>query len=502
MTTAKYQITDFTTDDPATLKAKLDGNAAVVARIAAAYQCYANETPNMTVKVAAGSLDINGSLVENAIQTSGTITAPVTHPRIDRVVIDQITGVASIVTGAEAASPSAPAIAAGKRYCAQVALAVGQTSITNSNITDERGSNAALHVNGLDEDTTPDIAADYAMVWSASQSKHIKVLLNKVGSSTDTVARDQIALTNLRLMLNTAITTGALVQGKQWELATDEWGATSTNETYTAPGSLGYYTNPETYSSDVCSGGTAISGGDSGTNYASLAFNNIGSNSGTNQWVASQTGAGANGVAYIGYDFGSGITKTIRRIKFDFFNNGTNYGCTSFKVQYSDNGSSWSDAQTISPTNTDGWQTFDFGANGAHRYWRLLCNATPVNSYLEIDEIEMIELIAAPNITLLPPAAVSVGAAPVYMDCIFLYKDDSGSAVLGTDLTVELTGDGGTDWAAATLTTLASYDGTYSLVKARADISGATTTGTSLSARIKTLNGKTQRIAAPAIYAE
>jgi hypothetical protein len=138
MGTAQFQVTNFTVDDAATIKAKIDGNFAVAQRISAAYQCYANSPAGMTVKVAAGALLILGGLVENAIQTSGTITAPSVNPRIDRVVIDAITGVASIITGAEAGVPVPPAIPTGKLPCAQISLAISTTAITNILITDER----------------------------------------------------------------------------------------------------------------------------------------------------------------------------------------------------------------------------------------------------------------------------------------------------------------------------------------------------------------------------
>lgn len=138
MSTAKYQITNFTVDDPATLKAKLDGNSAVLARTGGAYQCHAADAPDMTVKVAAGGQLVAGALVENALQTSGAIVAPVANPRIDRVVIDQSTGVASIVAGAEAAIPAAPAIPEGKWPCARFQLATATVAITNNMIVDER----------------------------------------------------------------------------------------------------------------------------------------------------------------------------------------------------------------------------------------------------------------------------------------------------------------------------------------------------------------------------
>ncbi len=71
-------------------------------------------------------------------QVTGTITAPVTNPRIDRVVCDQTTGVISVITGVESTTPSAPAITSGKYPLAQIKLATSTTTITNSIITDER----------------------------------------------------------------------------------------------------------------------------------------------------------------------------------------------------------------------------------------------------------------------------------------------------------------------------------------------------------------------------
>lgn len=138
MGSAQYQVTNFTVDDAATLKAKLDGNSSVLARTGAAFQCYATSPAGMTVKAAAGGLMVNGSSVENGIQTSAAITAPSANPRIDRVVIDAITGLASVIQGVEAVSPVPPPIPAGKLPVAQIALATSTTAITNILISDER----------------------------------------------------------------------------------------------------------------------------------------------------------------------------------------------------------------------------------------------------------------------------------------------------------------------------------------------------------------------------
>lgn len=140
MTTAKFVQPNFTTQDSATYKGSIDASVSVMSRISAMYAPHAADTPNMTIKVDAGSFLYNDAIVSNAQQTTATITAPSSNPRIDLVVIDSYTGVVSVIAGAEGASPSPPALTSGKTPIAQIALIVGQTSILNANITDVRVS--------------------------------------------------------------------------------------------------------------------------------------------------------------------------------------------------------------------------------------------------------------------------------------------------------------------------------------------------------------------------
>ena len=97
----------------------------------------------MTVLVDAGYVLTATGITEVAAASSPTISVAGlagTEVRIDRVVIDLISGALSVVVGTEAdpgpASP--PDIPAGKAPCCQVALVSGQSAITNSDITDER----------------------------------------------------------------------------------------------------------------------------------------------------------------------------------------------------------------------------------------------------------------------------------------------------------------------------------------------------------------------------
>src|SRR5579863_1866233 len=88
-------------------------------------------TPNMTVNVHAGALFSGGGITAIAAQNTPTIVAPVTNPRIDRIVLDPTSGTMSVLTGTEAVTPSPPAITAGQVPICQIALIVGQISITD-----------------------------------------------------------------------------------------------------------------------------------------------------------------------------------------------------------------------------------------------------------------------------------------------------------------------------------------------------------------------------------
>lgn len=138
MTVATFNQNDFTLQDAATYKAALDGNIAVLAKLAASFAPHEQPTPNLTVAVDGGLKFLTGALSLVAAQSTSAITAPASNPRIDRVVIDRTSGAVSVVTGTEAVSPTAPAIPAGKLPICQVLLQTTSTSITNSMITDER----------------------------------------------------------------------------------------------------------------------------------------------------------------------------------------------------------------------------------------------------------------------------------------------------------------------------------------------------------------------------
>ena len=314
------------------------------------------------------------------------------------------------------------------------------------------------------------------------------------GGSADQVARDQIALTNMRLLLNSSVASGALYAGYQWELATDEWAASSSGEAYTA-GSPAYYTG---IVSEYTPTGSTF--GDMTAN-GGLAAAFDGSTSQDSSVCALRASVTS---AYCGKAFSS--AQKISRV--DTYGSNVGYiGGTNASLTITIYGNSSAPANATDGTSI-GSTTFTDGdavqlkqitcdSTTAYQYvWATITTGAAKNLYLA-----EIKYFTTSDVTLIPPASVSVATDPIYMDAYFLWKDDSGSAVIGTDLTVELSRDNGTTYTTATLTNLASYDGTYSIIKARANVS-AQPSGTSMLCRIKMLNSKLQRVAAPALYSE
>jgi hypothetical protein len=290
-------------------------------------------------------------------------------------------------------------------------------------------------------------------------------------SATDQIALDTIAITAARLMYVTSISDGSLGQGYQWELSTDTWGATSTNETFVSA-TPNYYSNTSSgYSSNQFTGGTP---GETSHLSSFVAANAFDGNTGT-YWQG-------NGTATLFYDLGSAKAITKMTIQ-----DGTG-NVYSLQPVYSDNGSSFTNAGTAANNTANGSKDYDTSAAGSHRYWGFSGSGNP-----QISELTGYTAAAVANMTLIPPSAVSVSSAPSVIDCRIIYKDDAGTSVLGTDFTVELSRDNGTTYTAATITTIGAFDATYSYIKARADVS-AQPSGTSMLCRIKTLNSKSQRV--------
>lgn len=136
---------------------------------------------------------------------------------------------------------------------------------------------------------------------------------------------------------------------------------------------ISVYEQPQT---DMTSTTNAISGGDYSAAYAKeYAFNNNISPLAATSWASLQTGTGISGVSYIGQ---SGLTKRVGKVR--WYSYSTTQELSSMKLQYSNNGSTWIDIDTVSMgiTQAATWYEYPVSAytpSGATHFFRALANA-------------------------------------------------------------------------------------------------------------------------------
>lgn len=172
------ELPDFTDPlqaaDSSRYKANIDNAAAVYNPVAGAFHPYAAAIPDMTISVGAGTVQFAIFPITQPIQNTTTIVAPSVNPRIDRAVIDSLTGILSVITGAEAASPLPPALPFGKIAIAQIALQTSTTSISDGLITDERVSSYTTIIDdGTMAANSPVMAPSQRAVKTFVESRHI-----------------------------------------------------------------------------------------------------------------------------------------------------------------------------------------------------------------------------------------------------------------------------------------------------------------------------------------
>ncbi len=122
------------------LPTAVDGDLSVLARIAAAFAPHQSEPPAFTVTVDGGPRFDGSILTELAPQTTQVVTAPTANPRIDRIVLNRITGIVAVVQGVENQTPTPPSIPSDSTPIAHYYLSPTSTAITNDVIVDERVS--------------------------------------------------------------------------------------------------------------------------------------------------------------------------------------------------------------------------------------------------------------------------------------------------------------------------------------------------------------------------
>lgn len=98
-------------------------------------------------------------------------------------------------------------------------------------------------------------------------------------------------------------------------------------------------------------------------------------------WASNTTGAAVNGGAWVGVDFGAGRTHHVRNITIQQYAVAETQIAT-IQVQYSDNGSSWTNAGgNITIAKNGSANTYGVAATGEHRYWRVIAREATADGY-------------------------------------------------------------------------------------------------------------------------
>ena len=259
--------------------------------------------------------------------------------------------------------------------------------------------------------------------------------------------------------------------------------AGSSNETYDGAGD--YYHALGGYTADVTGSGTPTASASLYSGTAAKQFDNDQSNSSTCGYTP------VSG-SWLKYDFGAGNEKTIIRYKIDTGHDGNTYAPKDWTLQGSNNDADWTTIDTQS--NVTGWSAstlrqFDCPSNStAYRYYRLYITGSNNGTYVQINEVEYIENQPPADITLLS-TAFTADIAPD-TGRIHVQVNPVDAITINTDLTAEISRDGGTTWSTATLVLVETLaDGTEAYEDTAVDLSGQPS-GTSIKYRIKTLNSK------------
>ncbi len=379
----------------------------------------------------------------------------------------------------------------GHYLCDKLTAGANIALTTSNSGGDER---IVLAVNGLGSaavltaDADGTLAANSDTCIATQKAVRAFVAANAASAADIAALQQDVIQTYLVDAITGAWAAGQYANGGYDAFNSDTIGADSTGQTYE---SGRYYDNPGGYGPNIASNAYAISGGTFGGGYTTAnAFDGIDGdgNSSSLVWASAQTGGGCVGVAYLGQDFGS--AQAIGKVRLFQSAAGGNFYTNSVVIQYSANGSSWSNAGTFAVTI--GANVLTFSPVSA-RYWRVLCNAAPIDGNVwEIGELSLYAMSPPANMSLVSKALSPAPAAvPAQIKLMVLWKAID-AATINTDFTAEASRDGAT-WTLGTLVDTGLAISGYKVLWTVIDV-GAQPTGTTVKYRIKTHNARTQQV--------
>lgn len=197
--------------------------------------------------------------------------------------------------------------------------------------------------------------------------------------------------------------------------------------------------------------------------------------------------AGLNTSTQAAFDFGS--AKDITRVRMITAPSSGFTNTITFNIQYSDTSltTGFTTASTIVvPAGVSQSVTQTFASAGAHRYWRIFYASGTASGNAWLGELSFQAATSSNNMTLVTTAQTVDSS--VSFGRVLLEYDPSASPTLNTDLTAEVTCNGGTNWVSAALSSVTTNGQGGRTVAETSDT--PCTAGTSFAARIKTFNAK------------
>ena len=177
------------------------------------------------------------------------------------------------------------------------------------------------------------------------------------------------------------------------------------------------------------------------------------------------------------------------------------YTPSAWTFQGSNNDTDWTTLDTQSGISS-GWtigvpREFIGSNSTAYRYYRINFTAFNDGTYLIIGEVEFKNTPITNNMTVVTTAQTSDASVSTARALVEYNPVDS--IALNTDLTVDLSCNGGTNWTAGTLSLVTAYSQTNRSVAETNTTS--CTSGTSFQARVKSLNNKSVQVYGTTIQA-
>ena len=157
--------------------------------------------------------------------------------------------------------------------------------------------------------------------------------------------------------------------------------------------------------------------------------------------------------------------------------------------RYSTDNSTYTSIHSFNFTQSSDY-TQTWSSVGAKRYWQLYISTYDGSNVVAINPIRFWRTLTTANMTLINSGMTAMAAPSTGF--ITVQAQPVDSITLNTDLTAEISRDGGTNWTAVTLTA-GSLNGGFYTYEGNADLTGQPS-GTSIKYRIKTLNLKQVRV--------